>query len=205
MEGLSVPAVNAASPFVTALQLVEQRRVISAQLAEVREESRRLIERTWRTMFAAYPGLHPIVGGSDLTLIAAELGPVPLCRECLAQKTGVPADRIDALVKMVAATVNVEIGSGQCRGCLRATSTYRFLTSDGAARPRPSTSQDGVWAFLEQHRGRKFCTACIQAALGTGRRIERLVLAAEGRGAIRRYEKCSGCGRDRLVASLAPR
>ncbi|MGH6689998.1 MAG: hypothetical protein ACREF4_04870 [Gammaproteobacteria bacterium] len=44
-----------------------------------------------------------------------------------------------------------------------------------------------MWRFLADHRGKMFCAQCLAAALGASRRIDRALIAAEGRGAQRLY------------------
>jgi hypothetical protein len=41
---------------------------------------------------------------------------------------------------------------------------------------------EALWRFLDSHRGKMFCTRCIAVALVTDNRIDRIVIAAEGRG-----------------------
>ena len=59
-----------------------------------------------------------------------------------------------------------------------------------------------VWQLLEVRRGETFCASCLQGLLLTRRRIDRFLIMAEGRGAIRRHLPCSVCGTDRLVIGL---
>lgn len=168
-----------------------------------------MVERTRRTIFAAYPNLHPIRGGSDAALIATSLSAAPLCAECLAKRTGVPSRRIDDMLAEISTTLKLLIGPSRCLGCLgdQAT-TYRLATTDGAGATNGAArtqrpGRESLWQFLEQHRGRMFCTACLAGALGATGRIDKLLLAAEGRGALRRHEPCAGCGRARLVCGLS--
>jgi hypothetical protein len=65
------------------------------------------------------------------------------------------------------------------------------------------THNEAIWEFLDSHWGEMFCTQCLARALGATGRIDRAVIGAEGRGALRRYGTCSVCGRDRLVCGLA--
>ena len=149
--------------------------MLCAELARVIEQSRSLVEQSRRIALSAYPRIHPISGGSDAEMITTVLGGAALCR----------------------------VGPARCQACLGVkTTTYRLATTNGAVR-QPVAQQDGLWQFLEQHRGQMFCTRCLAAALGATRRIDRVVIAAEGRGALRRHRKCSACGKDRLVCGLS--
>lgn len=204
-----MPAKRA--PSLETARLIMSAHVLCAELAGVIAESRRLVERSRRTVFAAYPHLRPIRGGSDAALIATVLSAAPLCPACMAKKTGVPSDRLAAVLGEIGTSVKLETGPGRCHACLEDhVTSYRLATTDGAAattdgvRAPAPPGRDGLWRFLEEHRGRMFCTACLVAALGATRRIDRLVLAAEGRGALRRHEHCSVCGKDRLVCGLTP-
>jgi hypothetical protein len=69
--------------------------------------------------------------------------------------------------------------------------------------PVAITRNEAIWRFLEAHRGDMFCTQCIAAALFATKRIDRAILGAEGRGALRRYGTCVKCGKDRLLCGLA--
>lgn len=62
---------------------------------------------------------------------------------------------------------------------------------------------EALWRFLESRRGQAFCAHCLSGALNTGRRIDRAIMGAEGRGASRRYGPCVMCGKDRLVCGLS--
>jgi hypothetical protein len=76
--------------------------------------------------------------------------------------------------------------------------------SGSSPRPRPAlvTQGEAVWQFLESRRGEMFCTQCIAGALFATKRIDRVILGAEGRGARRQYGPCAACGKERLLCGL---
>ena len=61
---------------------------------------------------------------------------------------------------------------------------------------------DAVWQVLSGQRGRMLCTLCIGKAVQAVTRIDKALMTAEGRGAIRRYAPCATCGKDRLLCGL---
>ena len=61
---------------------------------------------------------------------------------------------------------------------------------------------EALWQFLESRRSDAFCTACLSDVLEATHRIDRALIAAEGRGAHRRYSSCTLCGKDRLLTGL---
>jgi hypothetical protein len=63
---------------------------------------------------------------------------------------------------------------------------------------------DALWLFLESWRGTGFCAGCLRGVLATTRRIDRTLLALEGRGARRYHAPCMMCGKDRLLCGLSP-
>jgi len=69
--------------------------------------------------------------------------------------------------------------------------------------PAVLTRNEAIWRFLDAHRGAMFCTQCIAIALCASKRIDRAILGAEGRGALRRYGTCVQCGKERLLCGLA--
>jgi hypothetical protein len=48
-----------------------------------------------------------------------------------------------------------------------------------------------------------FCTRCLANALLATNRIDRVVMTAEGRGAVRRHGDRASCGNHRLLGGLA--
>ncbi|MGH7343006.1 MAG: hypothetical protein ACREKH_21180 [Candidatus Rokuibacteriota bacterium] len=144
-----------------------------------------------------------IRGGSDITMITALLCEAPLCRDCVATKTGVPGDQVDGALGTIATTLQLTVGAGRCYVCLQdKVATYRLATTNGRGR-QPAAQLHGLWRYLEAHRGQLFCSACLKKALAVVGRIDRAVIAAEGRGATRRYGPCSICRLDRLLCGLA--
>ena len=195
-----------------ARELVARRAIAVVQLALVVQQSRSLIQMgRERRLASVYPLLRQIRGGSDAALLATVLSTTPLCSDCIAKKTGVPGDRLDTVVGGIGSTLKLERGPGQCRACLeKKTTTYRLATIDGAAAAATNGAArrpNGIalWGFLEEHPGQMFCTPCVALALGTTKRIDRLLMTAEGRGALRRHARCTVCGKDRLVIGLGLR
>jgi hypothetical protein len=72
----------------------------------------------------------------------------------------------------------------------------------GNTKRRPFLA-DAILALLENQRGQMFCASCLASVLGLTQRIDRALMSVEGRGARRRHERCSMCGRNRLVCGLA--
>jgi hypothetical protein len=179
----------------------------------------------WRTrdlLLAPYPSIRPIAGGIDpdaslvLEVLATTSGAV--CLDCLVRKTWVPALTVADVLQRFNDVVTISAAMARCDGCLRLTETYtvsdrtdmrplpRARDGNGngtAGRLRPPDLTDSLWRFLAEHRGEMFCTQCLAKALLTTRRIDRVVLAAEGRGALRRHGVCGACGKDRLLCGLA--
>jgi len=122
------------APYLETACLLMTRDVLLAELAEVVQASRRLVERSQRTIFAAYPHLYPISGGSDAALIATVLGTAPLCTECVSKRTGVPGHRVDGVLGEIRTALSLVIGSARCQGCLEdKPTTYRLATMNGTA------------------------------------------------------------------------
>jgi hypothetical protein len=157
--------------------------------------------------------LRRISGSSDLDspFIVEIISTSAVCLDCLARKTGIPLDRTSDAMERVRAIMAVLVAGGRCEACLRVTTVYRLAppaavpaANDGHARtvPAPLTQNEAIWRYLESRRGDMFCTQCIAGALSATRRIDRAVLAAEGRGALRRYGLCVACGKERLLCGL---
>jgi hypothetical protein len=124
-----------------------------------------------------------------------------MCLDCLSRKAGIVPARAAAAVERVRAFLQVTVKNGRCEGCLNITMVYG-LTDGISAASVPVRQNDVIWAFLEAHRGKMHCTQCIANALASTRRIDRAILAAEGRGARRQYGSCAVCGRERLLCGL---
>jgi hypothetical protein len=88
------------------------------------------------------------------------------------------------------------------RGCFDLWHQERAAHLDEAPATAPSINE-ALWQFLASRRGEMFCTLCLGVALGTGARLDRALLVAEGRGAGRRHGACSMCGKHRLLCGLA--
>jgi hypothetical protein len=183
---------------------------LHAELARACAVSRRLIERGHhRRLSSSYPRLRAISGGSDAGLIAVVITGAALCLDCITKKTGVPAPEADALLVKIAATLKLVSLPGRCDSCLDQRTTFRLdRTVDGVAGAPmaptrlPTDAASTVWRYLGDHRGQMFCTQCLTRALGVAGRLDRAVIAAEGRGAVRRYSGCTTCGKERLVTGL---
>lgn len=184
---------------------------LRAGLAGTRAVSRRLIARgRERRLTSTYPLLRPIGGGSDAALVAVAITGASLCLPCIAKKTGVPEAEADTLLLRIATTLRLGAGAGRCDSCLEQKTTFRLNRAgvsggngDGTVSVQPANTALAVWRYLEAHRGQMFCTQCLARALGIARRLDRAVIAAEGRGARRRYAPCVLCGKDRLLCGLS--
>jgi hypothetical protein len=75
----------------------------------------------------------------------------------------------------------------------------------GTARRRgPAAGPRGLpLAVSRGARGEMFCTRCLANALLATNRIDRVVMTAEGRGAVRRHGDRASCGNHRLLGGLA--
>jgi hypothetical protein len=183
------------------------------ELATLLSESAALIARSAElcTAFRRH-----IAGGADpdtSLIIEILAGGATVCLECLVRKTDVPASKVADVLQRVTEIVAMTVKMARCDGCLRVTEAYqvsdhRRSTPPGphavSARPRPVALAEVLWRFLTEHRGEMFCSLCLAARLGMTRRLDRVLFATEGRGARRRYGRCSGCGHDRLLCGLAP-
>jgi hypothetical protein len=154
-----------------------------------------------------------IRGGSDLDspFIVEIIAKGPMCLECLTKKTGIAPERITDVLRRVQTFIGIGTETARCEACLQVNTTYRLnghkteapLPSSSSRRgPSAPTRNEAVWLFLEAHRGQMFCTQCIATALFATKRIDRAVLGAEGRGALRRHGQCWTCGKDRLLCGL---
>jgi hypothetical protein len=169
------------------------------ELSALLDESASLIRRS-RDLCLAY---RRIAGGSDpdSPAIVEIIGKTPMCVDCLSRKIGIVPARAAEAVERVRAFLQVTVKNGRCEGCLNFTTVYG-LTNGVPAPSAPVRQNDVIWAFLEAHRGKMHCTQCIANALASTRRIDRAILAAEGRGARRQYGSCAVCGRERLLCGL---
>jgi hypothetical protein len=181
------------------------RQAFSSALAETRA----LLRRS-RALCLAHPRIR---GGSDgdLSAVTDVLNSRPLCLACIASKTGLSPSETGLALQRIRDVVAVTVEDTQCGACLEDATTYRFTqtpsrTAQGspalAARQAALTRREAIWRFLESRRGEMFCTECVANALQAARRIDRAILAVEGRGARRQYGRCSSCGKDRLLCGL---
>lgn len=151
------------------------------------------------------------------------LSTLPVCTGCLADRSGFDATAVEAAIGTTAATVQLLVGPHVCVRCLQARTTVRLPGAEPAAVtgpppatraaeprnpaprriPRQALDAETLWGFLEVRRGEMFCTACVASAIGATQRVDRVVIAAEGRGALRRHGRCAACGKDRLLCGLA--
>jgi hypothetical protein len=144
-------------------------------------------------------------GASDAELVTAIITGAALCIECIAKRTGMPSPQVDTMLARIAMTVKLSVQARRCTACLEDKMVFTlYQAPEPAPRPvrRPASNTEALWLFLRNHRGRAFCTRCLATAIGATARIDRAVMDAEGRGAQRRYDRCSTCGRDRLVCGL---
>jgi hypothetical protein len=190
--------------------LLARAATLHTEFARACAVSRDLIARGRdRRLSSTYSGLRPIAGGSDAGLVALAITGAALCLPCVAKKTGVPAADAEAMLLRIASTLELTAGPGRCDSCLEQASTFRLdRAAEGVDGHVPAAAHPGeniavvVWRYLEAHRGQMFCTQCVARALGMVRRIDRAIIAAEGRGARRRYGACQACLKERLVCGL---
>jgi hypothetical protein len=132
---------------------------------------------------------------------------VSLCQECISHKSGVPMSRVDGILTTLAGTIVLSVGTRPCTACLETKTTYGFdgrATHPGARETRrPNGTQHAILNFLGQQPGNAFCSDCIAAKVFTGKKnIDVAMRLLEGNGMYRRHDRCSACGKSRLVASL---
>lgn len=180
-------------------------------LAPILVQSRALVARS-RDLCRVFR--RRISGGSDLDapFIVEIIDKSPMCLDCLESRTGIPSARITESLQRIGTFIVVIAGAARCEACLRVTTVYRLTERQASATSPPSslrsrqaalTQNEAIWRFLEARRGEMFCTQCIAAALLATKRIDRAVLGAEGRGALRRYGTCVKCAKERLLCGLA--
>jgi hypothetical protein len=67
-------------------------------------------------------------GSDDAGLISATLADgAALCLECIAKKTGVPIDDVEAVLARIGKTIRVESGRGLCSACLAGRKIVRLV------------------------------------------------------------------------------
>jgi hypothetical protein len=148
-----------------------------------------------------------ICGGSDAAFLTAILASTTLCSDCMGRKAGLPPSRIPALVAVIGRTLRVAMARGRCDACLEQKTIMSLEAAvDPTAPPRAPTrtASHDLWRFLEAHPGEMFCTQCLTRRVGGIARLDRAVIAAEGRGATRRQGACRSCGKRRLVCGFLP-
>ncbi len=191
--------------------LLAQTARLHAELAVVIERSRDLCwwaRRLRNRSASACP--RTIRGGASVDEAAAVLAMitrVSLCQDCICHKSGIPASRVDDILTTLAATIVLSVGTRPCTACLEAKTTYGF---DGRAThpstrevTRPNGTQHAILNFLGQQPGGAFCSDCIATKVFTGKKnIDVAMRLLEGNGMYRRHDRCSACGKSRLVASL---
>ena len=151
----------------------------------------------------------PPIGKTSVAESVTRLLDVSLCLPCLVQRTGLPGAEVSGMLHTLAHTIQL-VQRGRCAACLQETPIFclsKPSTVNGAAASVPaptrlSTDLAALWRFLSDHRGQKFCTACLAEGIGASGRIDRVLIAAEGRGARRVYGDCAICGRSRLLSGL---
>ena len=78
--------------------------------------------------YSRYLALGPISGGSDgAGLVTTVLvGGIALCAECIAEKTGIPLNRIDSTLLMIGQSLRVQIDAAPCDARLKIRTVYRL-------------------------------------------------------------------------------
>jgi hypothetical protein len=199
--------------------LLARSATLHAAIAEEITHARTIRWRTRDLLLAPYPWIRPIAGGLDPdgTLVLEVLATSgTVCLDCLARKTGVSALSVTNVLQRFKEIVAIAATMARCDGCLRLTKTYtvndrtdadmrpRPRTRDGIGRPRAPDLAEALWRFLTNRRGELFCTQCLATAiLAIKKRIHRVVIIAEGRGALRRHGPCASCRKERLLCGLA--
>lgn len=150
-------------------------------------------------------------------LIAMLLTPLPLCTSCLADRTGRRAEDVEAVISTIAATILLLIGPDICAACQTTRTTVRLAGAGPETTPRPGPNVSPstvhrapvrpaldamIWRTLEARPGELLCTACLAKAIGATQRIDHALMAAEGRGAVRRFGPCAGCAKQRLLCGV---
>src|SRR5262249_20925124 len=125
---------------------------LHADLMALCDESRALIQRGRdRRLTATYSLLRPIRGGSDVALVTQTITGVFLCTLCIAGKTGLPPVEVDGILKRIARTQRLGMGTRRCEGCLSVRATFSVITNNGEARqprsPKPPAIGPLVFPF----------------------------------------------------------
>ena len=202
--------VSLALTFAESRASLERSCALCEALAPILAESRALVARS-RDLCVAFR--RRISGGSDVdaSFIADIIGKSPMCLDCLARKTGIPPGRLTDSLERIGTFIAVTTQATRCGACLAVTRVYGLDGRPASATPLPVSVpprpavpwNEAIWRFLETRRGEMFCTQCIATALSASKRIDRAILGAEGRGALRRYGTCVKCGKERLLCGLA--
>ena len=129
------------TPLITptgTLSLVARAATLHAELMTLCDESRALIQRGRDRRFTStYSLLRAICGGSDgsgdVRLVTETIAGAFLCVHCIARKTGLPPAEVDGLLKTIARTLRLGIGTRRCDGCLSVTATFSVITKNGQA------------------------------------------------------------------------
>ena len=103
-----------------------------------------------RRFTSTYSRLRPIGGGSDVALVTQTITGVFLCAQCIARKTGLPPVEVDGVLKTIARTLRLGIGTRRCKGCLSVKATFRVMTNGEArqsASPKPPVIGQLVFPF----------------------------------------------------------
>jgi hypothetical protein len=108
--------------------LMARATTLHAEIAEACADSRALLDRSLARR--RRPPLLVIRGGSDAVLITPLIADARLCLHCIARKTGVSVERVNAVLRMVAQTLRLRIGPHRCDACLEHKTTFS-VTRDG--------------------------------------------------------------------------
>lgn len=111
--------------------LLSRAATLHADLMALCGESRALIQRGRdRRLTATYSRLRPIRGGSDVALVTRTITGVFLCTLCIAGETGLPPVEVNGVLKTIARTLQLEIGTRRCEGCLSVRATFSIITNN---------------------------------------------------------------------------
>jgi len=73
--------------------------------------------------------LRQIAGGSDVALVTGTITDAALCLPCIAKKSGVPTEEVNALLRAIARNLRLAVGIRQCAACLETKTTFGINTN----------------------------------------------------------------------------
>jgi hypothetical protein len=123
---------TAASPMLEAIALIARATTLHRRLAAVMDHSRALLaEGRERRLTSTYPTLRPIRGSSDAGHIVAAITNVGLCAACIADRAGIPAAEVEAMLGPIMTVVRLDTGERPCDACGHRRMTFSVVVRDG--------------------------------------------------------------------------